>query len=192
MWRAKLRAYGLERLFLEAGVVLNAVWNRLRRTLIRTTVALRLTLPLGLTGLLLIGWALVTALGRGEPDLVDTMREDRYAVGLDLQRGYVLAGRLVLPGIHDRAPHHENAHALLEQLSETFSVWVPPLHIGPETTAVLVAPLAVGDRVIEKDIQAQHLPWWLIPVREAAIFRCVTDIAFPVYRRTHGVSPFQC
>lgn len=127
---------------------------------------------------------------RCQGDLFDTMREDRDAACLDLQRRNVFTRLLVFPGVHDRPANDQNPHTFLEQFSKALGILMPPLNVAPEAPTILVATLAIGDRVVEHHIESQHVPRIFVAVGERTVFSCVTDVAFPNYWCTHGVSPF--
>lgn len=56
---------------------------------------------------------------------------------------------------------------------------MPPLNTAPEAAAILVATLAIGNRVVEHHVETQQLPRGIVAVREAAVLRRRADVAFP-------------
>lgn len=184
MWRAKLRG-GLQGnvVVKTVAVVAHVLGGRQRNVLSLATGGLIACLTLRL-----ISWTL-TAAAR-QRYVLDAMWKNRDPAGFYLERRHLLATLLIRPAIHDRAANHHYAHALLEQSGKPLGILMPPFDVGPETTPILVATLAVRDRVVEHHIESQHVPRIFVAVGERPVLSSVADVAFPNYWCTHGVSPF--
>lgn len=105
------------------------------------------------------------AIGRRQQgDLGQAMRKDGNARGFDLQRLYFFARLFVRPAVHDRPAFDLDAHTFREQFGETLGILMPPLDAAPEAAAILVATLAIGNRVVEHHVETQQLPRGLLPL----------------------------
>ncbi len=182
MWRAKLRGLQGNVVVKPVAVVAHVFGGRLRNVLSLAASGLTAWLTLRL-----IGRTLTAARQRY---VFDSVWKNRDPAGLDLERRHLLAALFIRPAIHDRATNHHHAHALLEQSRKPLGILMPPFDVGPEATPILVAALAIRDRVVEHHIESQHVPRIFVAVGERPVLSSVADVAFPNYWCTHGVSPF--